>query len=277
MSTQKILKARDHHDTLKSEVVFIYDKKSVTIANDDCISFLHRCKANSIDLIATDPAYSGMNNRLKLGRGRIVGKYAEKGTENGKWFGEFEDSKENYIKFLSACKRVLKKETGHIYIMFDSYSLLTLGSLVRNYFDVKNLITWDKVNMGMGHYFRRRHEFIIFATNGNNRKIKNRSFPDIWRFKRIHNAKYPTQKPVELFQTMIYASASDGFVVCDPFMGSGSSAIAAIKNNCNYIGCDASKKSFITVKERIMNYIEYKKDILQSHQANIRGEPAFWE
>lgn len=277
MTNLKISKIKNCQKTLKSEVVFIYDKKSVTISEDDCISFLHRCKANSIDLIVTDPAYSGMNNRLKLGRGRIVGKYSEKGTENGKWFGEFEDTKENYVKFLSACKRVLKKETGHIYIMFDSYSLLTLGSLVRKYFDVKNLITWDKINMGMGHYFRRRHEFIIFATNGNNRKIRNRSFPDIWRFKRIHNAKYPTQKPVELFQAMIHASASDGFTVCDPFMGSGSSAIAAIKNNCKFIGSDISKRSFLTAKERIMNYIEHKKDILQSHPSNIKGETVFWE
>ena len=87
-------------------------------------------------------------------------------------------------------------------MMFDSFSLLTLGPIVRDHFDVKNLITWDKVNIGMGHYYRRRHEFIMFATNGNTRKIKNRQFPDIWRFKRIHSSKYPTQKPVEVFQTM---------------------------------------------------------------------------
>ena len=67
--------------------------------------------------------------------------------------------------------------------MFDSYSLLSLGHLVRDYFDVKNLITWDKVNMGMGHYFRRRHEYIIFSTNGNNRKIRTRNIPDVWQFK----------------------------------------------------------------------------------------------
>ncbi len=50
--------------------------------------------------------------------------------------------------------------------MFDSYSLLSLGNIVRNFFDVKNIITWDKVNIGMGHYYRKRHEYIIFATNG---------------------------------------------------------------------------------------------------------------
>lgn len=248
----------------------------IKIYKDDAISFLEKLPSNSVDIIATDPAYSGMNNKLKLGKGRIVGQYSEKGTENGKWFGEFEDTEENYVKFLTQCQRVLKKSTGHIYIMFDSYSLLTLGNIVRNHFEVKNLITWDKVNIGMGHYFRRRHEYIIFATNGNTRKIKNRKFPDVWRFKRIHNSKYPTQKPVEVFQAMIHASAEKDFVVCDPFTGSSSSAIAAIKNNCKFIGCDISDKSIEISQERISKFLENGIDILQPKSSSVE-ENIFWE
>lgn len=249
---------------------------NVAIYQEDVISFLKRQPTESIDLIVTDPAYSGMNNKLKLGKGRIVGAYNEKGKEDGKWFSEFEDTEENYAIFLNECKRVLKKETGHIYIMFDSFSLLTLGNLVRKYLDVKNLITWDKVNIGMGHYFRRRHEYIIFATNSNNRKIRNRCFPDVWRFKRIHNSTYPTQKPVELFQSMIFASAEENFTVCDPFLGSGSSAIAAIKNNCNFIGCDISDKSIDLVEQRINTFINSGKDILQNKSMAV-DENIFWE
>ena len=76
----------------------------IKIYKDDAISFLEKLPSNSVDIIVTDPAYSGMNNKLKLGKGRIVGKYSEKGTENGKWFGEFEDSEENYTKFLTQCQ-----------------------------------------------------------------------------------------------------------------------------------------------------------------------------
>ncbi len=248
----------------------------IKIYKDDAISFLKKLPSNSVDIIVTDPAYSGMNNKLKLGSGRIVGKYSEKGKENGKWFGEFEDNEENYTIFLSECKRVLKKSTGHIYIMFDSYSLLSLGNVVRNHFDVKNLITWDKVNIGMGHYYRRRHEYVIFATNGNTRKIKNRSFPDVWRFKRIHSAKYPTQKPVEVFQAMIHASAEKDFTVCDPFLGSASSAIAAIKNDCNFIGCDISDKSIELSSSRISEYLEKGVDILQTKSMAV-DDKIFWE
>lgn len=270
------LKHDSSHIEKKSIYTAEYNTNKVEIYKDDAISFLKKLPSNSIDLIVTDPAYSGMNNKLQLGKGRIVGKYSEKGKESGKWFGEFEDTEENYIKFLSECKRVLKKSTGHIYIMFDSYSLLSLGNMVRKYFEVKNLITWDKVNIGMGHYFRRRHEYIIFATNANTRKIKNRKFPDVWRFKRIHGSKYPTQKPVEVFQAMIYASAEKGFTVCDPFLGSASSAIAAIKNDCNFIGCDISDTSMEISSSRISEFIKSGKDPLQKNSMAVE-ENIFWE
>lgn len=276
---------RNHYENTFSEPEFIcndeeflfkYDDKNIVIYKNDVIAFLKKLPDNCVDVITTDPAYSGMNNKLKLGKGRIVGTYLDKGKKDAKWFDEFVDTEENYIIFLTECKRVLKKSTGHIYIMFDSYSLLSLGHIVRKFFDVKNLITWDKVNMGMGHYFRRRHEYIIFATNGNTRKIKNRCFPDIWRFKRIHNSKYPTQKPIEVFQSMIYASCEEGFTVCDPFLGSGSSAIAAIKNKCNFIGCDISEVSIEVSTNRISEYINSQIDILQLKSAAL-DEKVFWE
>ncbi len=249
----------------------------IDIQQQDCIAFLQSLATQSVDLIVTDPAYSGMNNRLQLGRGKIIGQYKDKGQTDAKWFHEFEDTIENYTVFLNECQRVLKKTTGHLYIMFDSYSLLTLAPLVRDYFDVKNLITWDKINIGMGHYFRRRHEFIVFATNGNNRKLRRRNIPDVWRFKRVHQAPYPTQKPVEVFQAMIFASAEPGYIVCDPFVGSGSSAIAAIKNKCHFLGCDVAEKAITITQDRIRHYLEYAVDKYQPTIASLANETIFWE
>lgn len=250
-------------------------KTTISVAQQDCIQFLTALPAGSVDVLVTDPAYSGMNNKLKLGRGRIVGTYNHKGQDNAKWFAEFEDTAENYELFLAQCRRVLKP-TGHIYIMFDSFSLLTLGGIVRNFFDVKNLITWDKVNVGMGHYYRRRHEYILFATNGNSVKIKNRSFPDVWRIKRIHKAYYPTQKPVEVFDVMLSASAQPGFTVCDPFSGSGSAAISAIKNRCHFVGCDVSAGAIRQITERVTSYIETGIDPYQPKSCVPDGERVFW-
>ncbi|MBR7037298.1 hypothetical protein IKI14_05670 [bacterium] len=47
---------------------------------------------------------------------------------------------------MKECRRVLKNNR-HIYIMFDSYSLLSLATVVRNIFDVKNIICWDKAHI----------------------------------------------------------------------------------------------------------------------------------
>lgn len=259
----------------EKNICYKSDDNQVRIYHDDCISFLKKLDDESVDIIVTDPAYSGMNQKMKFGKGRIVGSYQKE--DNDKWFTEFHDTEENYRKFLEECNRVLKEDT-HLYIMFDSFSLLSLGSLVREYFDVKNIIVWDKVNLGMGHYFRRRHEFIIFATKGK-KKLNSRAIPDVWRFKRIHRAKYPTQKPTEVFEAMLAGSVDkdEGLVVCDPFLGSGSSAIAAIKKGCSFIGTDIDKKSCEFSADRITHYKNSDEDKYQPKKSNIEGEKIFWE
>lgn len=235
----------------------------------DALAFLKSLHDNTIDIIITDPAYSGMNEHLKLGRGRIVGEYGKKGN-GGKWFQEFRDTEENYSLFLEQAARVLKPNS-HLFLMFDSYSLLTLGPLVRRYFALKNILVWDKVNIGMGHYFRRQTEFIIFACKGK-RPLTRRNIGDIIRVKRIHNAAYPTQKPVELFRIMLEASLIDGDsskVVCDPFVGSGSSAVAAYLQGHSFIGADVSLQAVELAAKRLEIIIKGKQDPLESKVKSV--------
>ncbi len=237
----------------------------VRLVKSDAIKFLRSLPDLSVDLLVTDPAYSGMNQHLSLGSGRIVGDYSEKGDHDSRWFTEFHDDPENYRIFLKEVHRVLKNDR-HIFIMFDSYSLISLAPIVREVFKVKNLVTWDKVNIGMGHYFRRQSEFLVFASKGK-RPLSAKNFPDIWKVKRIHKSKYPTQKPVEIFELMIKSSRSNNanpFVVIDPFIGSGSSAIAALRQSCTFIGCDVSDVALNISKSRIQKYIKTGIDELQT-------------
>ncbi len=212
----------------------------------DGLQFLASLPDGSVDVITTDPAYSGMNQHMAFGRGRIVGRYAA--VDNDRWFTEFRDDPQTFLAFLRECHRVLA-DGGHIYVMFDSFSLLSLGHLMREVFAVKSLIVWDKVNLGMGHYFRRRHETIVFATKGH-RKLSRRDLPDVWAIKRIHRAIYPTQKPVELFSRMLAGSAARGMTVCDPFVGSGSSAVAALVAGCVMVAADIDGRAVATTRER---------------------------
>ncbi|MBV8302400.1 MAG: site-specific DNA-methyltransferase [Candidatus Dormibacteraeota bacterium] len=218
----------------------------VDIRAADCIAFLRSLPEQSVDLVVTDPAYSGMNQHMRFGHGRIVGRYGS--AENTRWFSEFHDDPETFVDLLRECHRVLRRDR-HIYVMFDSFSLLTLGALMRAQFDVKGVIVWDKVHLGMGHYFRRRHEHIVFASKGR-RKISRRDLVDVWAIPRIRRAAYPTQKPVALFERMLSASAEPGYVVCDPFCGSGSSAVAALRAGCVFVGADLDRRAVELARRR---------------------------
>jgi site-specific DNA-methyltransferase (adenine-specific) len=238
------------------------------IVKQDALKFLRLIPDNSVDLIVTDPPYSGMNQHLLLGKGRIVGKYKDRG-ENGKWFEEFHDTEENYHAFLGECHRVLRPNSA-IFIMFDSYSLLTLGPLLRDHFDVKNIVVWDKVSIGMGHYFRRQSELIMYATKGK-QPLVSRSIPDVWRIKRLVKAPYPTQKPVELFQAMIGSvfdsKTSSEKIVIDPFFGSGASMVAALRQGCKFIGADVSANAFKLCGNRLKHVIATGEDLMQPNSA----------
>ncbi len=232
---------------------------SFDIREQDCIEFLRSLPDASVDLIITDPAYSGMNQHMRFGHGRIVGHYGK--PDNERWFQEFSDDPESYAVFLGECKRVLRQDR-HVYIMFDSFSMLSLGALMRDFFDVKGVIVWDKVHLGMGHYFRRRHEQIVFASKGR-RKLTRRDVPDVWAVPRIHRAAYPTQKPVRLFEYMVDASAEPGFVVCDPFCGSGSSGAAAVRHGCDFIGADIDSRAVELSRDRLAAVIATGHDPLE--------------
>ena len=230
-----------------------------SITEQDCIAWLRALPDESVDLIVTDPAYSGMNQHMKFGHGRIVGHYGR--PDNARWFREFHDDPDTYRVFLHECRRVLRNNR-HIYIMFDSYSLLSLGALVRESFDVKGLIVWDKVALGMGHYFRRRHEQIVFASKGK-RRVTRRDLPDVWTVRRVHRAAYPAQKPTALFDLMLEASADEGDVVCDPFCGSGSSAVAALRRRCQFVGADIDPVAVQLAQDRCASVLATGVDPLE--------------
>ncbi|MCW2922998.1 MAG: hypothetical protein JWM98_402 [Thermoleophilia bacterium] len=234
------------------------------LVHGDALGLLRSLPDASIDLVVTDPAYNGMNRHLQLGKGRIVGEYGARG-DGERWFDEFDDSAENYAAFCAEVARVLGPDRS-AYFMFDAYSMLTLGSVVREHFHVKNVITWDKVAMGMGHHFRRQSEFVLYVTTGR-APLARRDVADVWRIRRVHRAGYPTQKPIELFEAMVAASigtrASTDITVCDPFLGSGSSAVAALRQGCSFVGGDIAEASIEAATARITAHRAGAPDPLQ--------------
>lgn len=253
--------------------------RSARLVRSDALGLLRSMPDASVDLLVTDPAYNGMNRHLSFGHGRIVGKYEARG-DGERWFDEFDDSPENYAAFCAEVARVLGPDRS-AFLMFDAYSMLTLGPVVREHFHVKNVLTWDKVAIGMGHHFRRQSEFVLYVTTGR-AKLARRDMSDVWRIRRVHKAGYPTQKPVELFEAMVAASlggrAMPDVVVCDPFLGSGSAAVAALRQGCSFVGGDVADASIVAATARLQALRNGMPDPLQPKPCAVAPElqKPFW-
>lgn len=94
---------------------------------------------------------------------------------------------------------------------------------------------------------------IAKVTSGANRSSKERT-------------PHPAQFPTEMIERIIKSSSNQGDLVIDPFMGSGSTAVAAIENGRNVIGFEIEDKYVKIIAERIENYF-YEKKIIDSQPA----------
>ena len=105
-------------------------------------------------------------------------------------------------------------------------------------------------------YYMDSHEYIIFARKGKAKKINNNGSASILRHKNIKtkiNGKniHDTEKPIELMKVLIGNSSSIGDIVMDPFMGSGTTGIAAIELDRNFIGIELDEGYFKIAQTRI--------------------------
>ena len=208
------------------------------IYNEDCLEGMKRIPDNSVDLVVTDPPY-------------CIGI-----TSNGKK-GSWMDN--NLIRpFFDSYFRDLKrvcKDKSELYINTDWRTYPFLYQIMQKYFNIKNLIVWDYEWIKAGSHYRFSHEFIIYAIKGDVKRKFSASERDVWRIRpinytskeKLHNA----QKPLELVNKMIINSSNESDVVLDTFMGSGTTAIACIENNRNYIGFEIDENYYQTALRRI--------------------------
>jgi len=112
-------------------------------------------------------------------------------------------------------------------------------------FEACKPLIWDKIAPGLGYTYRATYEFIFLLWKGpTKRPLNNLGISDILRFKKIAgNAKtVPTQKPLELFKLLISQSSCENEVVLDPFMGSGTTLVAAKHLRRKAIGIEIEEK-----------------------------------
>ncbi len=73
----------------------------------------------------------------------------------------------------------------------------------------------------------------------------------VFRYPCGRNKLHPTQKPVELIERLVLASSNSGDTVFDPFMGSGTTGVAALRNQRKFIGIEKDAEYFDIAQKRI--------------------------
>ena len=241
----------------------------------DALEELKKIPTESIDLIITDPPYN-VSTDLKIDRSRWGKKQKRKAIINfdyGEWDKMSEDDFERFtLKWYAECKRVLKKG-GSIYIFFTK-ELISLFHLHRFYdfppekshrdsglIKTKNIISWIKSNplpaFNRTNY-RSAVEFIYFGQKEGEKAIFNfgqqKEMKNWFEYPLVQGrerTKHPTQKPLGLIQKFVQVSSNKDDLVLDPFIGSGTTAVAAKMLGRNYIGIEKSKEYCEIAEARI--------------------------
>lgn len=107
---------------------------------------------------------------------------------------------------------------------------------------------WEKLEKILN--FKKPYSEVNFVFN------PQMGFTDVWSDINFYKEKrhHPTQKPLQLIERLIKASSNESMVVLDPFIGAGSTALACLNLNRNYIGIDLDEKYVKISKERIEQF-----------------------
>ncbi len=212
----------------------------------DAISELEKLPDGSIDLILTDPPY-GISRKLNC-KGKRLGTTAKLNFD----FGDWDQFTTEWIDvaipktrgwFMSFCA---KKDIGTIWNKLENNGFIAIDTIVWQKPDPiplnaksRFLNAWEAVVVGKkpGSHWGSNYMHNIIKVQAPKGK----------------NRMHPTQKPVELIKQLIKLTTREGDIVLDPFMGSGTTAVASKESGRNYIGFEISKEYCKLANDRMKN------------------------
>lgn len=223
------------------------------IHRGDCLDLLRSLPDCSVDLVVTDPPYGidFKSNHRKQSSLKSVNGILNDGKDNINFLHEV----------IKEVHRVLK-ENSHLYWFTRWDKVQEQHPILEKYFSVKNNIIWMKNNWSMGDLdgsYAGQYENIIFCQKGNKplKKVDGRTrHSDILKFDRVSpdKLKHSHEKPIELIKFLIKKSSDIGDVVLDPFMGSGTTAVACLDSDRYFIGAEQEKEFFKICQKRIKHH-----------------------
>jgi site-specific DNA-methyltransferase (adenine-specific) len=227
----------------------------------DVLEALRGIPSESIDFIFADPPYFLSNDGFTVKSGKAVS------VNKGAWdksFG-FDSETDFHEAWIADCLRALKPN-GTIAISGNYHSIYKCGFLLQKLgCRIINDIAWFKPNGApalAGRNFTASHETILWASKGKKAKhvfnysisknwdvendklySKGKQMRSVWSIpstpkREKLEGNHPTQKPLELLKRLVAMCTNEGDTVLDPFCGSGTTGVACVLLNRNFIGID---------------------------------------
>jgi site-specific DNA-methyltransferase (adenine-specific) len=211
----------------------------------DAVRWLQTLPSQSVDLLITDPAYESLEKHRAVG---TTTRLKHSKASSNDWFQVFPNAR--FEELFQQAYRVLKRDT-HLYLFCDAETMFVAKpEAERAGFKFWKPLVWDKATIGMGYHYRARYELILFFEKGK-RRLNDLGVADVISVPRIRGG-YPAEKPPEVSEVLVSQSSQPQEVVADPFMGSGSVGVAALRRGRRFVGNDINPGAVQLAHERLL-------------------------
>lgn len=203
----------------------------------NCIELMRLMSDKHVELTLTDIPYSVVN-RSSNG----IRSFDKKDAD---------DETFDLEEFILQVERVTK---GSIYVFCSTEQVSFIRSELVNLGLTTRLCIWEKTNpspVNGQHMWLSGVECCVYGRKKGavfNEHCKN----TVWRYPVVRKQLHPTQKPLDLFQYLIRTSSNKNDLVLDPCLGSGTTAVAALNEDRNFIGFDINPEYIEIAKKRLI-------------------------
>lgn len=227
-----------------------------TLYLGDTLATLEHIQRGDVEAIITDPPYCS-GSVSEASRSAAKGQGLRSGTiQKLGWFTGDNMGTAGLVFLLRSvafeATRILPS-SGSMLTFCDWRMVPNLAPAIESAgLRYQNMVVWDKGVMGLGMGFRAQHEIILHHTNGSP-EYHNLGTSNVITSRRVKadDREHQTQKPIELMAELIEVVCPVGGTVLDPFMGSGSTGVAAVKHGRNFIGIERDPDHFETACRRL--------------------------
>jgi site-specific DNA-methyltransferase (adenine-specific) len=257
------------------------------LVHGDCLAALEQLPPCSVDVAFADPPYLLSNGGTTCQSGRRAS------VDKGGWDASRGIAEDHAFqtRWLEAVRRVLKP-SGTLWVSGTQHVIFSIGFAMQELgYHLLNTVTWYKPNASPNlacRFFTHSTEILLWASPSRGRPLRHRfnyqamksanggkQMRDLWQIteppapggelvvwslptpgpREKQHGRHPTQKPLALLERVLAASAAAGDLVLDPFSGSGTTGVAALRAGCRFLGLER-EAAYVELSARRLREVE---------------------